>query len=67
MAVDRAIRTGFRGIRGAVHLHRSAVLLDEADLATDADRGQLDLWPKECEGLCGVQLPVPLIVGARRG
>ncbi|MBK3803460.1 hypothetical protein GAY33_30485 [Azospirillum brasilense] len=54
VAVDRAIRTGFRGIRGEVYLHRSAVPLDEADLATDADRGQLDLWPNECEGLCGV-------------
>lgn len=54
VAVDRAIRTGFRGIRGEVYLHRSAVPLDEADLTTDADRGQLDLWPNECEGLCGV-------------
>lgn len=54
VAVDRAIRTGFRGIRGKVYLHRSAVPLDEADLATDADRGQFDLWPNECEGMCGV-------------
>ncbi|WP_042695968.1 hypothetical protein [Azospirillum sp. B506] len=54
VAVDRAIRTGFRGIRGEVYLHRSAVPLDEADLTTDADHGQLDLWPNECEGLCGV-------------
>ncbi|MDJ0279003.1 hypothetical protein QLH51_19665 [Sphingomonas sp. 2R-10] len=54
VAVDRAIRTGFRGIRSEVYLHRSAVPLDEADLATDADRGQLDLWPNECEGMCGV-------------
>ncbi|TCQ01797.1 hypothetical protein C8J34_12621 [Rhizobium sp. PP-F2F-G36] len=54
VAVDRAIRTGLRGIRGEVYLHRSAVPLDEADLSTAADRGQLDLWPNECEGLCGV-------------
>ena len=54
VAVDRAIRTGFQGIRGEVYLHRSAVPLDEADLTTDADHGQLDLWPNECEGLCGV-------------
>lgn len=52
--LDRTIRTGFRGIRGEVYLHRSAVPLDEADLTTAADRGQLDLWPNECEGLCGV-------------
>ncbi|WP_206692302.1 hypothetical protein [Azospirillum sp. INR13] len=54
VAVDRAIRTGFRVIRGEVYIHRSAVPFDEADLMTEADRGQLDLWPNECEGLCGV-------------
>ena len=52
--VDTAIRTGLRGIRGEVYLHRSAVPLGDADLTTAADRGQLDLWPNECSGLCGV-------------
>lgn len=52
--IDRHIRTGLRGIRGEVFLHRSAVPLEAADLASDAERGQLDLWPNECEGLCGV-------------
>ncbi len=52
--VDRAIRTGLRGIRGEVFLHRSGVPLDEVDLSTAADHGQLDLWPNECEGMCGV-------------
>lgn len=52
--VDAAIRTGLRGIRGEVFLHRSAVPLAEADLSTAADAGQLDLWPNECSGLCGV-------------
>ena len=54
VSVDAAIRTGFRGIRGEVYLHRSAVPLDLADLSTAADHGQLDLWPNECEGMCGV-------------
>lgn len=54
VAVDTAIRTGFRGIRGEIYLHRSAVSLDQADLSTAADRGQLDLWPNECDGMCGV-------------
>lgn len=54
VAVDRAIRTGLRGIRGQVFLHRSAVPLDEVDLSTASDHGQLDLWPNECEGMCGV-------------
>lgn len=52
--LDHAIRTGFRGLRGEVYLHRSAVPLDLVDLTNDADRGQLDLWPNECEGMCGV-------------
>lgn len=38
VSVDAAIRTGFRGIRGEVYLHRSAVQLDRADLTTAADR-----------------------------
>ncbi|NNV19147.1 hypothetical protein EHE22_01720 [Ochrobactrum pseudogrignonense] len=54
VAVDATIRTGFHGIRGEVYLHRSAVPLDQADLSTAADHGQLDLWPNECEGMCGV-------------
>ncbi len=54
IAVDRAIRTGIRGIRGEVFLHRSGVPLEEADLSTLADHGQLDLWPNECEGMCGI-------------
>ena len=54
VSVDAAIRTGFRGIRSKIYLHRSAVPLDRADLSTAADHGQLDLWPNECEGMCGV-------------
>ncbi|MBB2687781.1 UNVERIFIED_ORG: hypothetical protein GGD47_005424 [Rhizobium etli] len=52
--VDHAIRTGLRGIRGEVYLHRSAIPLGEVDLSSAADHGQLDLWPNECEGMCGV-------------
>jgi hypothetical protein len=52
--VDHAIRHGLRGIRGEVYLHRSVVPLDEVDLATAGDCGQLDLWPNECEGVCGL-------------
>lgn len=52
--IDRAVRTGLRGIRGEVYLHRSGVPLGEADLSTDADRGQLDLFANECAGMCGL-------------
>ena len=54
VAIDRLIRTGFRNLSGEVYLHRSCVPLDEADLDTLEDRGQLDLFADECEGMCGV-------------
>jgi hypothetical protein len=54
VGIDRVIRTGLRGIRGEVFLHRSAVPLDEADLITAADAGQRDLFANECDGVCGV-------------
>lgn len=46
---DRAIRTGIRGIRGEVYLHRSGVPLEDTGLSTLVDHGQLDLRPNECE------------------
>ncbi|HEV2575448.1 MAG TPA: hypothetical protein VGU72_27185 [Beijerinckiaceae bacterium] len=52
--VDHALRSGLRGIRGEVFLHRSCVPLDLADLSTAADHGQLDLFGNECEGMYGV-------------
>lgn len=33
---------------------RYCVPLDEVDLTTAEDRGQLTLWDNECEGMCGV-------------
>jgi hypothetical protein len=35
-------------------LHRSAVPLDQVDLSTPEERGQLNLFLNECEGMCGV-------------
>ncbi|MHC0055521.1 hypothetical protein [Actibacterium sp. D379-3] len=54
VVIDRMIRTGFRNLRDEVFLHRSCLPLDEADLDTLADKGQLDLFADECEGMCGV-------------
>lgn len=51
--MDRAIRTGLRGIRGEVFLHRSGVPLEEADLQRRT-HGQLHLWRNACEGMCGL-------------
>ncbi len=36
------------------YLHRQRVPLVEVDLRTARDRGQLDLFGEECEGVCGV-------------
>jgi len=54
--VDRLIRAGgtLRGMRQQQFMHPSRVPLDRVDLSTPADRGQIDLFQNECEGLCGV-------------
>jgi hypothetical protein len=55
---DRAIRSDHGSIMarldGEAYLHRQRVPLDEVDLSTPEDRGQLSLWANECEGMCGV-------------
>ncbi len=53
VAFDKAIRH-CNGDMGEVFLHRQCVPLDEVDLRTDYDKGQLPLWENECEGMCGV-------------
>lgn len=56
--VDRHIRSGTarvaRGMKGDLYLHRSLKPLDEVDLRTAADAGQIDMFGNECEGMCGV-------------
>lgn len=39
---------------GKPFLHRSMKPLDQVDLSTEEERGQLDMFNNECEGLCGV-------------
>lgn len=39
---------------GTAWLHRSCRPLDQIDLRTDVERGQLTMWDDECEGMCGV-------------
>jgi hypothetical protein len=51
--VDRIIRHQ-PGIRGEQFVHAARVPLDQVDLSTAADHGQLDLFVNECEGMCGV-------------
>lgn len=50
----QATRASSENFDSTPFLHRSLVPLDEVDLSTDVDRGQLLLWNNECEGMCGV-------------
>jgi len=52
--IDRIIRDSATGVRGRQFMHRSCKPLDEVDLSTAADHGQVDLFNNECEGMCGV-------------
>ena len=51
--VDAAIRNQ-PGFRGTQFMHRKLVPLAEVDLSTAEDRGQLNMFNNECEGMCGV-------------
>lgn len=51
--VDALVRSGWSGIDNKLYLHRECKPLDEVDLSTDVDRGQLTFLD-ECEGMCGV-------------
>lgn len=35
-------------------LHSSRVNLDQVDFSTEEERGQLDMFGNECEGMCGL-------------
>ena len=52
--LDKIIRKPVRGMRAQQFMHRSCVPLDEVDLSTAADHGQVDMFNNECEGMCGV-------------
>lgn len=51
--VDEAIRTQ-SGMRGEQFMHPNMLPLGDVDLSTAEDRGQLNLFINECEGMCGV-------------
>lgn len=56
VATDRALRDGgtSRGMKHHQFMHAQRVPLDEVDLRTAEDRGQLNFFINECEGMCGV-------------
>jgi hypothetical protein len=41
-------------LRGTPFLHRSCKPLSEVDFSTEEERGQLNMFNNECEGMCGV-------------
>lgn len=46
-----------RGMNAQLYLHKSCVPLDQVDLSTAEDHGQIDFingFQNECEGMCGV-------------
>lgn len=40
--------------KGMPYLHKSLIPLDQVDLSTDEERGQMTMFNSECEGMCGV-------------
>jgi hypothetical protein len=51
--VDKAIRNQPKS-RGQQFMHAKRIPLDQVDLSTAEERGQLNLFINECEGMCGV-------------
>lgn len=54
VAFDEEIRHGLPAVTGDVFVHRSCLPLAKVDFDTNEDRGQVNLFESECEGLCGV-------------
>jgi len=54
LEVDKIIREPVRGFRGRQFMHADRVPLDKVDLLTPRERGQIDAFNNECEGMCGV-------------
>lgn len=58
LLVDETIRPGVPGPKRpkdeAWFLHSDRIPLRDVDLSTAEDRGQLNLFNNECEGMCGV-------------
>jgi hypothetical protein len=48
------VKGGTDNMLSVPFLHKSLKHLDEVDLSTLEDHGQMGLWGEECEGMCGV-------------
>ena len=49
-----AERKGTWTLKATPFIHRSLKPLDQVDFSTEEERGQLNMFNEECEGLCGV-------------
>jgi hypothetical protein len=52
--VDRAIRNVGRGMVSQQFMHRSLKPLEDVDFSTPEEKGQLNLFLNDCEGMCGL-------------
>lgn len=43
-----------RNVKQVEYLHSSRIPLDQVDFSTEEERGQLNMFNNECEGMCGV-------------
>lgn len=57
VAIDRSIRPGIPGPKRpkgeAWFVHRDRIPLEDIDFSTAEERGQLNMFNDECEGMCG--------------
>ena len=42
------------GVRTSAYVHGQLVPLGDVDLSTEQNRGQMDMFGEECEGMCVV-------------
>ena len=52
--LDKLIRNVGKNMKSQQFMHRDRVPLDQVDLSTAADHGQVDMFNNECEGMCGI-------------
>lgn len=52
--IDNLVRAGLRGTTDELYVHKSCRPLTDVDFSTEEERGQLNMFNNECEGMCGV-------------
>lgn len=52
--IDELIRKPVRGMRGEQYAHSQRIPINEVDVSTAEDHGQINLFENDCEGMCGV-------------